>query len=98
MGQPPGDVGALHGAVVAKVEIHAGMKLGHLRVPHGWWFPEIEPNPSLSGAFACNDGVLVDDTDAWLDAEQGVPHFKGFPGRITKLDAPPDLPAAVLAG
>ena len=42
--------------------------------------------------------MLVDDGDEWLDAEQGVPHFKGFPGRIELLTEPPDLPAPVLEG
>lgn len=85
-----------HGAIVAKVAIHATMRAGHVRVPHGWWFPEIEPDQNLSGAFLCNDGMLIADDPAFLDAEQGVPHFKGFPGRITKLDEVPGLPAAVL--
>ena len=89
-----------HGAIVAKVAIHPTMRAGHLRIPHGWWFPEIEPDPGLSGAFLCNDGVLIADDPEYLDAEQGAPHFKGFPGRITKLDRTPDLrdrgPAAVI--
>ncbi len=85
-----------HGAIVAKVEIRATMRSGHVRVPHGWWFPEIEPDEGLSGAFLCNDGMLIADDPEYLDAEQGVPHFKGFPGRVTRLDRPPDLPAAVV--
>ena len=24
----------------------------------------------------------------WLDHEQGVPHFKGFPGKVEKTDKP----------
>jgi anaerobic selenocysteine-containing dehydrogenase len=87
-----------HGGIVAKVSVQPSMKRGHLRVPHGWWFPEVEPDESLSGAFLCNDGMLAADDDAHLDLEQGVPHFKGFPGRITKLDSPPRLPEAVLQG
>lgn len=83
-----------HGAVVAQVAVRDSMLPGHLRVPHGWWFPEM--SEGLSGAFLCNDGVLVPDDDAWRDLEQGVPHMKGFPGRLVRLDAPPaELPAAV---
>jgi anaerobic selenocysteine-containing dehydrogenase len=85
-----------HGSVVARVAVQDSQKVGHLRVPHGWWFPEMPRDQSLSGAFLCNDGLLVDDSEPLLDAEQGVPHFNGFPGRITKLEAPPDLPEAVL--
>jgi anaerobic selenocysteine-containing dehydrogenase len=86
-----------HGAVVAMVEVHETMKRGHVRVPHGWWFPEIAPGDGLSGAFLCNDGMLVADDPEFLDAEQGVPHFKGFPGRVTKLAEAPDLAALARA-
>jgi len=91
-------VESAHGAIVAKVAIQSTMKRGHLRVPHGWWFPELGPGPGLSGAFACNDAMLIGDGEELLDREQGVPHFKGFAGRITRLESPPDLPAAVLEG
>jgi anaerobic selenocysteine-containing dehydrogenase len=80
-----------HGSIVAEVEIRDTMKLGHVRVPHGWWFPEIAPETGLSGAFVCNDGMLVADSPEYLDAEQGVPHFKGFPGRVIRLESAPDL-------
>jgi anaerobic selenocysteine-containing dehydrogenase len=89
-------VESAHGAVVARVEVHDTMREGHVRVPHGWWFPELTPDPALSGAFLCNDGMLVADDAEHLDAEQGTPHFKGFPGRVVRLDHVPDLPAAVL--
>lgn len=85
-----------HGSIVAKVEIRAEMRSGHVRVPHGWWFPELPRDMALNGAFLCNDGMLIDDDPAFLDAEQGVPHFKGFPGRVTRLARVPDLPEAVL--
>lgn len=86
-----------HGAIVAEVEIRPQMKAGHVRVPHGWWFPEIPPDSGLSGAFVCNDGMLIADDPEYLDAEQGVPHFKGFPGRVTRLEAVPDLTALARA-
>jgi anaerobic selenocysteine-containing dehydrogenase len=81
-----------HGAVVAQAELHDTMLEGHVRVPHGWWFPELAASEGLSGAFLCNDGMLVGDDAELLDAEQGVPHFKGFPGRVVRLDRPPALP------
>ncbi len=86
------------GHVVAKVAIQESMKEGHLRVPHGWWYPELRGEADLAGAFISSDAVLCDDTDEFLDEEQGTPHFKGFPGRIVKLDEDPDLPRWVLDG
>lgn len=86
------------GQVVAKVATQESMKEGHLRVPHGWWYPELKGRAELAGAFISSDAVLCDDADDSLDAEQGTPHFKGFPGRIVKLDEPPDLPTQVLEG
>jgi len=80
------------------------MKAGHLRVPHGWWYPEPRGEADLAGAFISSDAVLCDDVDAWLDHEhgvphlQGVPHFKGFPGRLVRLDEPPALSELTLNG
>ena len=91
-------VESAHGSIVAKVSVQTSMRPGHLRVPHGWWFPELARDAQLSGAFLCNDGMLVDDGPGHLDAEQGTPHFKGFAGRIVRLDAVPDLPDDVVAG
>jgi anaerobic selenocysteine-containing dehydrogenase len=90
-------VESAHGSIVAQVEIHETMRAGHLRVPHGWWFPEMGAD-RLSGAFLCNDGMLIADDPSMLDAEQGTPHFKGFAGRIVALEGAPDLPPEVLAG
>ena len=55
------------------------MKTGHLRVPHGWWYPEATDTETLAGAFLSSDAVLCSDDDEFLDHEQGIPHFKGFP-------------------
>ena len=60
------------------------MKEGHIRVPHGWWYPELRGEVDLAGAFISSDAVLCSDEDEWLDHEQGVPHFKGFPGKLEK--------------
>ncbi len=40
--------------------------------------------------------MLVNDTEHHVDHEQGVPHFKGFAGRIDRLPGPPAHMAHVL--
>ena len=69
-----------------------------LRVPHGWWYPETRGDLALAGAFVSSDAVLCADTDEFLDAEQGIPHFKGFPGRVVPCDAPEGMAAITLEG
>jgi len=32
--------------------------------------------------------VLCCDDDEFLDHEQGIPHFKGYPGRLLKTEMP----------
>ena len=64
------------GAVVAKVSVQTTMQPGHVRVPHGWWYPETRGTIELAGAFVSSDAVLCSDDDEFLDAEQGTPHFK----------------------
>ena len=65
------------------------MPRGLVRVPHGWWTPEtVGDHDGLSGAWRFADAQLSDDQDpALIDLEQGVPHLKGLPGRVTKLSA-----------
>lgn len=77
------------GEVVAKISVQASMKEKHIRVPHGWWYPELRGKADLAGAFISSDAVLCPDTPEFLDHEQGIPHFKGFPGRIVKLAEAP---------
>lgn len=77
------------GEVTAKVLVQPSMKEGHIRVPHGWWYPELRGSAELAGAFISSDAVLCPDDPEFLDYEQGIPHFKGFPGRIVKLAEPP---------
>ena len=78
------------GQVQALVSVQESMKPGHLRVPHGWWYPEMrEEGSELSGAFVSSDAVLCPDDPEDLDYEQGIPHFKGFPGRLRRIDGPP---------
>lgn len=87
------------GKVAAKVLVQASMKEGHIRVPHGWWYPEMRGSADLAGAFISSDAVLCPDEPEYLDYEQGIPHFKGFPGRIVKLSEPPaGMSDQVLAG
>jgi len=86
------------GAVTAKISIQESMKQGHVRVPHGWWYPELRGKEQLAGAFISSDAVLCSDDDEFLDVEQGIPHFKGFPGRIVKTTAPANFSDQVLEG
>ncbi len=77
-----------HGHVDAQLAIRDSILPGHLRVPHGWWYPELRGNAELAGAFISSDAVLCGDSDDLLDREQGTPHFKGYPGRLTPIDRP----------
>tara|TARA_B100000073_G_scaffold302990_1_gene270770 strand:- start:228 stop:2414 length:2187 start_codon:yes stop_codon:yes gene_type:complete len=83
-----------YGAVSAELSVQPNMKTGHLRVPHGWWYPEATDTETLAGAFLSSDAVLCSDDDELLDYEQGVPHFKGFPGRVVKAIKPEAIGAA----
>lgn len=68
------------------VAISDGMPDDLVRVPHGWWKPEMEAGAGkLSGAFKYSDAMLARDDEAFLDWEQGIPHLKGIPCRINKL-------------
>ena len=80
-----------HGKVRAQLSVQSSMKQGHLRVPHGWWYPESRGKEFLSGAFLSSDAVLCSDDDEVLDYEQGIPHFKGFPGRVVKAEVPSNV-------
>ena len=77
-----------HGAVTMQLSVQESMKTGHLRVPHGWWYPETRGKHELAGAFISSDAVLCSDDDEYLDYEQGIPHFKGFPGRVVPAERP----------
>jgi anaerobic selenocysteine-containing dehydrogenase len=86
------------GSVVAKVAVMENMLEGHLRVPHGWWYPELRDTQELAGAFISSDAVLCPDADEFLDHEQGIPHFKGFPGRLVHVEAPTGMSPITLEG
>ena len=85
-----------HGHVHAKISTQPGMRRGHLRVPHGWWYPETRGDVDLAGAFVSSDAVLTADTDDLVDYEQGIPHFRGYPGRIVACDPPQGMSATTL--
>lgn len=80
-----------YGKVTAELAVKDNMKEGHLRVPHGWWYPELRGQVELGGAFISSDAVLCSDDDEFLDYEQGIPHFKGYPGRVVKVEKPAEL-------
>ena len=83
-----------YGKVTAELAVQGSMKEGHLRVPHGWWYPELRGKVELGGAFLSSDAVLCSDDDEFLDHEQGIPHFKGYPGRLVKVAKPAELEAS----
>jgi anaerobic selenocysteine-containing dehydrogenase len=78
------------GKMKAMVEIRADMPRGLVRVPHGWWLPETtQGSEHLSGAWQFADAQLCSDDEDLLDREQGVPHLKGFPCRVSRCEVPP---------
>ena len=87
-----------HGQVHARISVQPGMRRGHVRVPHGWWYPETRGQLDLAGAFVSSDAVLTVDTDDLLDHEQGIPHFKGYPGRLVPCDPPAGMSNTTLEG
>ncbi len=66
--------GKVHMLVTYREEIPEGL----IRIPHGWWLPEEKD----LGAFEHNDGIVIPDSDEYLDREQGIPHLKGVPCKI----------------
>lgn len=74
------------GAVKLLTSFKGNMPEGLLRVPHGWWKPEMQRGGAiLSGAWAHADAQICPDDDDFLDREQGIPHFKGVPCRIKRI-------------
>ena len=73
-------VATRNGQVEALVGIRDAMPDGLVRIPHGWWKPEMPQGAdSLSGALRYADALLCPDDEDYLDREQGNPHFKGIP-------------------
>ncbi len=67
-------VGKIHMLVTIRDDIPEGL----IRVPHGWWLPE----ENDFGESEHNDGLVIPDSEEYLDREQGIPHLKGVPCRI----------------
>ena len=63
-----------------RVAVREDMPEGLVRVPHGWWLPEVpEGDGGLSGAWDHADAQRCADDPDFLDREQGIPHLKGIP-------------------
>lgn len=74
------------GKISIKVSVRDAMPDGLIRIPHGWWKPEMKQGAGhLSGALEFADAQLCRDDPDFLDREQGIPHLKGVPCRINKL-------------
>lgn len=83
------EVATKEGACKLTITLHDTMPEGLVRVPHGWWKPEMAQgvNAGLSGAWDFADAQICPDDDDYLDAEQGIPHLKGLPCKLTRLGA-----------
>jgi len=78
------------GKISVKVGVRDAMPDGLVRIPHGWWKPEMKQGAGhLSGALEYSDAQLCRDDEDYLDREQGIPHLKGVPCRIVKLAGQP---------
>lgn len=75
------------GRLFMMVTIRDDVPPGLIRVPHGWWLPEEHD----LGADDHNDGLVIPDDQEYLDREQGIPHMKGVPCRITACAPPRDF-------
>ncbi len=85
------DVSNELGSIRVQILIHPSMPDELLRVPHGWWKPEMERGAGkLSGALMYSDAQLARDDADYLDQEQGIPHLKGIPCRINRLNTKSD--------
>ena len=88
------EVSTEHGSVSVQLDVRSDMLVGHVRLPHGWWFPEVLDDVPDGAASIHNDGMIVGDEPHLLDREQGLPHFCGIPCCITALDGAPEHIAA----
>ncbi len=96
------EVESTTGTVSMKVSVRDGMPNGRVRILHGWWKPELGRGleAGLSGTMTYSDAQLTGDDPDYFDQEQGIPHFKGVPCKLTKtvhLPVATDEPTAVRA-
>ena len=81
-------------SVLVKVAVKEKMPDGLVRLPHGWWKPEMEQGVDcLSGALRYADAQVCRDDNDYLDQEQGIPHLKGVACRIRKTAVPLEVKA-----
>lgn len=77
------------GKVTMQTSVREDMPDNLIRVPHGWWKPEMEQGLGrLSGAWQHADAQMCPDDDDFLDREQGLPHLRGIPCKINKIPQP----------
>lgn len=71
------------GKVRAQIDIQEEMPKGVVRVPHGWWDPDLpEGVGTLSGAWEFADAQICPDDDDHTDLEQGIQQLKGIACKI----------------
>ena len=76
-------------SITLKLTIQNTMPDDLLRVPHGWWKPEMKQGTGyLSGALKYADAQLCRDDEDFLDREQGIPHLKGMYCQVKKIAQP----------
>ena len=82
------EVSTRQGGRRMRVSIRDDMPEGLVRVPHGWWLPEVlEGDGGLSGAWKHGDAQLCADDPDFLDREQVIPHLKGIPCAVRRAAA-----------
>ena len=69
-----------YGAVGAELSVQPNMKTGHLRVPHGWWYPEATDTEMLAGAFSRATRCCARTTTSFWITSRAYPISKGFRG------------------
>jgi len=80
------------GAMKGRVAVRDDMPRDLIRVPHGWWKPESRRGAEhLSGAWDYADAQITRDDEDYLDREQGVPHLKGIPCRLRRIESPAEV-------
>lgn len=82
------EVRTVQGSCIAKAAVRKDMPKGVVRVPHGWWKPETTQGwLHLSGAWTHADAQICPDSPDYLDAEQGIPHLRGIPCSVAKVES-----------